>query len=106
MARYLFEVSYTPSGVAGVMKEGGSGRRDMVEKLVANVGGTLEAFYFTFGSTDAILIAELPDHETAAAISLTVAASGAASAKTVVLLTPEEIDRATQQSVAYRPPGA
>jgi len=35
-----------------------------------------------------------------------VAAAGAAMPKTVVLLTPEEIDRATQQSVNYRAPGA
>jgi hypothetical protein len=33
------------------------------------------------------------------------AAGAAAKVKTVVLLTPEEIDEATQKSVDYRPPG-
>ncbi len=36
---------------------------------------------------------------------MTVGASGVVSTKTVVLLTPEEIDEATKKSIAYRPPG-
>lgn len=106
MARYLLQASYTQSGVQGVIKEGGSGRRDAIGKLLADLGGTLEAFYFAFGENDVYVIADVPDNTTAAAISLTVGAAGAATVKTVVLLTPEEIDRATKQSVAYRPPGA
>jgi uncharacterized protein with GYD domain len=106
MAKYLLQASYTPSGVQGVLKEGGSGRRDAIGKLLADLGGTLEAFYFAFGDDDVYVIADVPDNVTAAAISLTVGAAGAASVTTVVLLTPEEIDRATKQSVAYRPPGA
>ena len=42
MAKYLLQVSYTPAGAQGVMKEGGSSRRDMVAKLLADVGGTLD----------------------------------------------------------------
>lgn len=105
MARYLWKASYTVDGVKGILNEGGSGRRAMVEKLVGDVGGQLEAFYYAFGEDDVYVIAELPDHATAAAISLTVAASGAVRLKTVVLLTPEEIDEATQKSVGYRAPG-
>ena len=106
MARYLLQASYTQSGVQGVIKEGGSGRRDAIGKLLADLGGSLEAFYFAFGENDVYVIADVPDNTTAAAISLTVGAAGAATVKTIVLLTPEEIDRATKQSVAYRPPGA
>ena len=106
MARYLLQASYTQSGVQGVIKEGGSGRRDAIGKLLADLGGSLEAFYFAFGEDDVYVIADVPDNTTAAAISLTVGAAGAATVKTIVLLTPEEIDRATKQSVAYRPPGA
>ncbi len=62
--------------------------------------------YFAFGDDDAYVIGEAPDNAAAAAISLAVAASGAARVKTVVLLTPEEIDQATQASVPYRPPDA
>ncbi len=106
MAKYLLEANYTQAGVQGVLKEGGSGRRDAIGKLLADLGGTLEAFYFAFGDDDVYVIADVPDNTTAAAIALTVGAAGAATVKTVVLLTPEEIDAATKQSVAYRPPGA
>ncbi|HLA93088.1 MAG TPA: GYD domain-containing protein [Actinomycetota bacterium] len=106
MAKYMIQASYTQSGVQGVLKEGGSGRRDAIGKLLADLGGSLEGFYFAFGQDDVFVIADLPDNVTAAAIGLTVAASGAVTSRTVVLLTPEEIDRATQQSVSYRAPGA
>jgi hypothetical protein len=42
----------------------------------------------------------------AAALSLTVSASGAVAHQTTPLLTPEEIDRATKKRVGYKPPGA
>ena len=106
MAKFMIQASYTQSGVQGVLKEGGSGRRDAIGKLLADLGGSLEGFYFAFGQDDVFVIADLPDNVTAAAIGLTVAASGAVTSRTVVLLTPEEIDRATQQSVSYRAPGA
>jgi uncharacterized protein with GYD domain len=50
-------------------------------------------------------IADLPDRESAIALSLAVDASGAASVRTVVLIDPEEIDAATTSPVGYRGPG-
>jgi hypothetical protein len=41
----------------------------------------------------------------AAAVALTVNASGGAATTTTVLLTPEEVDAAANQSVSYTPPG-
>ena len=105
MARYLLEVSYTQQGVQGVMKEGGSSRRDLIAKLLADAGGTLESFDFAFGQNDVIVIVDVPDHATAAALSMTVGASGAARVKTTPLISPEEIDRAKGITVAYRAPG-
>lgn len=105
MAKYLIQVSYTAEGMRGVMKEGGSSRREMVEGLMKGMGGSLESFYFAFGASDVFVIGDLPDNVSAAAIGMTVGASGAASASTVVLLTPEEVDDATKKSVAYRAPG-
>jgi len=106
MPKYLFTGSYSAAGAAGVLKEGGSGRLAATEKLVSSVGGRVEAYYFAFGGDDFYLIAELPDSVSAAAMSLSAAASGALSVRTVVLLTPEEIDAASRQSVTYRAPGA
>ena len=73
--------------------------------MLASVGGRLDAFYFAFGDTDLYVITDLPDHSAAAAVALTIAQSGKASTKTIVLLTPEEMDAASQKPVAYRPPG-
>ena len=42
---------------------------------------------------------------TESAQSLTVGASGTSRARTVVLLTPEEVDAASQKTVNFRPPG-
>ena len=51
------------------------------------------------------MIADLPDKVSAAAMALAVNQSGMASTKTVVLLTPEEMDAAGKKSVSYRAPG-
>jgi uncharacterized protein with GYD domain len=106
MAKYLVEATYTTEGVRGLLKDGGSKRRAAVEAVVKAVGGTLEAFYFGFGSTDVYALVDGVDASTAAAIGLTVSGSGAVHTKTTVLLTPEEIDKACQTTIAFRAPGA
>jgi uncharacterized protein with GYD domain len=105
MPKYLLEASYTSDGVKGLVAGGGSARRDAVATAISGVGGTLEALYFAFGETDVYLIAEFPDNAAAAAVALTVSASGAVNVRTVVLLEPQEIDAAVGRSVDYRPPG-
>ena len=105
MAKYLWEISYTAEGAKGLLKEGGVVRRKVIEDLVKAVGGRLEVFYFAFGKHDAYVIADIPDNASAAAICLAVNASGAVAVRTTVLLTPEEIDKASEKSVTYIPPG-
>lgn len=106
MSKFLFEASYTTDGIKGVQSAGGSSRRDAVAQVAESVGGKLESFYFAFGEQDAYVVVELPDNESAAAVALTVNASGAVTVKTVVLLTPEEVDDAAKRSVDYKPPGS
>jgi uncharacterized protein with GYD domain len=91
--------------VKGVLKGGGTARRTAIEKLVTGLGGKLEAFYFAFGGDDVVVIADLPDQKTAAAVGLAVNASGTTTLKTTVLLTPEDIDAAAHTAVDYTPPG-
>jgi uncharacterized protein with GYD domain len=105
MAKYLLEASYSVDGVKGVVAKGGSARKAAVQAAVEGVGGKLESFYFAFGATDALVVIDVPDNATAAGLALAVAASGAAAIRTVVLLTPEEIDAATRKQVSYTPPG-
>jgi len=106
MPKYLFEVSYATQGVQGIRDDGGSGRRDVVAEMAKGIGGELECFYFAFGDNDAYVIVDLPNNEAAAAVVLTVNASGAVSVKTTVLLAPEEVDAAAKVSVDYSPPGS
>jgi uncharacterized protein with GYD domain len=105
MPKYMFEAHYTVEGAKGVMKEGGSGRRAAIAKMAEGVGGKLESFHFAFGAVDAFVVVDLPDNVTAAATALAVSQMGAASVKTIVLLTPEEMDAAAKKSIEYRAPG-
>lgn len=72
---------------------------------VKELGGTLETIYYAFGESDVYSVVDMPDNISTAALSLKIAASWAVKVKTVVLLTPEDIDQATKKSVSYRPPG-
>ena len=106
MPKFMIKASYNTDGAKGLMREGGSARRAVVQKLVESLGGKVEAFYFAFGDDDAYIIADLPDAATGIAISLTVNASGAVRLSTIPLITPEELDAASKKTVNYRAPGA
>lgn len=105
MPKYLLEASYTGAGVQGLMKDGGSKRRAVAKTLIESLGGKLEAFYYAFGETDVIAVADLPDNAAAAAASLTISSSGSLRGKITVLLTPEDVDQAVKKSASYTPPG-
>jgi uncharacterized protein with GYD domain len=105
MAKYLLVASYTAEGAKGVMKDGGTKRRQAAEQAIKSAGGKLDAFYFAFGDNDAYVIVDAPDNASVAGMSLTICASGAVNTKTVVLLTPEEIDQASKKGTTYTAPG-
>jgi microcompartment protein CcmL/EutN len=52
-----------------------------------------------------LVIADLPSNTAVAAGSRAAAATGAIATRTVVLMTPEEVDAATELTPNYRPPG-
>jgi uncharacterized protein with GYD domain len=106
MTKFLFEAAYTLDGIKGIQSAGGSSRRDAIAQVAEAVGGRLESLYFACGERDVFVVLDLADNETAAAVALTVNASGATTVRTVVLLTPEEVDAAAKRSIAYRPPGS
>jgi uncharacterized protein with GYD domain len=106
MPKFLIKASYNADGARGLMKEGGTARRAVVEKLVKGLGGKVEAFYFAYGEADAYVITDVPDASAGLAVSLAVNASGAVRLTTIPLITPEEIDAAAKKVVAYRAPGA
>jgi len=106
MPKYMLIGSYTADGAKGVLKEGGSGRRDAARAAIESAGGTMDSFYFGFGTDDYYVTVDFPDHASMAAAALTVGSSGTSRARSVVLLTPEDIDAAANKKVEFRPPGA
>lgn len=106
MSKYLFIGNYSAEGAKAILAAGGSVRRTAVAEAVESLGGSLEAFYFGFGEDDVYVLADLPDNVTAASLALQVGSSGLAGVRTVVLMTPEEVDRATKAPSTYRPPGS
>jgi uncharacterized protein with GYD domain len=105
MPKFLIEATYNSEGTKGLLKDGGSKRLQVVKKAVADLGGTLEAFYFAFGERDAIVIVDVPDAVNGIAIALAVDATGEVHLKTTPLITPEEIDAACHKTVHYTAPG-
>ncbi len=105
MPKYLIRAKLTGDGLKGTLKEGGTSRRATIEKLFESLGGSLDAFYYAFGDDDVIVIGSMPDNTTAAAVAMTVAASGSVAPSTTVLITPEEVDEIAEVVVEYRPPG-
>lgn len=106
MPNYMVRAKLTGDGLKGLLKEGGTARREVVERMVRNLGGQLESMYWAFGEEDIYLTVDLPDNTTAAAVGLVTSAAGGVRTSTVVLLSPEEIDEAVRQKVEYRAPGA
>jgi uncharacterized protein with GYD domain len=105
MAKYLIEASYTAEGLKGVLKEGGTGRREAVSAALKSMGGRVESMYYAFGDTDVYVIVEAPDNVTVAALAMGIAATGTVALKTTVLLTVEEIDQASKKTLSYRAAG-
>ena len=105
MPKYLLQASYTGEGIKGLRKDGGTNRRAAAEALVKSLGGTMESFYFAFGDADVYLVVDMPDHASVSAAALAIGASGAVTGKTIVLITPEEVDAATKKMPDYRAPG-
>ena len=99
MAKYLIEASYSQEGLKTLVKDGGTGRRKAVEAATKALGGRVESMYFAFGTSDVYVVVDAPDNITAAAFALAVGGTGvAAHLKTIVLLTPEEVDQAAKKS--------
>jgi uncharacterized protein with GYD domain len=104
--KYLISANYTAEGMAGVRAAGAKSRVDSVATMLEAMGGRLESFHFAFGETDVFVIAEAPDDEAVAAVSIAINGSGAVSTRTTKLLTVDQVDEALRRTVDYHPPGS
>jgi uncharacterized protein with GYD domain len=105
MAKFLIQASYTVEGTQGLLREGGTKRKAVVEETLRAVGGKLEVFYYALGQHDAYIIADFPDSVSAMALSMAVNSTGAVTTKTTPLLTVEDMDKAVKMKINYRKPG-
>ena len=106
MPYYLFRGSYTNEAWAGLVTKP-QNRTEVVRTAIENLGGTLEGAWLSFGEDDVVAICNLPDHVSAAAFSIAVAAGGALkTSKTTQLMTFEEGVEAMKKApkAGYRPP--
>ena len=108
MARYLFQLAYTPESWAAQLKNP-QNRIEAVTPIIEGLGGRIESSYFAFGDYDLIGVLELPDNVSATAFAMAVIAGGAVKTyKTTPLMTIEEGIQAMRRGAeaGYRPPGA
>jgi uncharacterized protein with GYD domain len=106
MPYFLFQGSYTPQAL-GALVQNPEDRSVYIRGVLERLDGRLEGFWLAFGEQDFVLIAQLPNLETAASFSIAAAAGGGvANFKTVPLLTWSEGINAMRQAsrAGYRPP--
>jgi uncharacterized protein with GYD domain len=107
MAYYLYQGTYTAEAVKALLKQPGN-RSEVVRKAVEELGGKLEGAWYSFGESDVVLIVQMPDNVSVAALSLAVAAAGTVhGGKTTPLMTMDEGLAAMRKAGAstYRGPG-
>ena len=106
MALYAQQIAYTPTAWAALLKTP-ENRLKAVQHVVEQLGGSIVNGWFTFGDYDALVIYDMPDNISAAALDMAVAAGGAMKAvKTTPLLTFEDGIEAMRKArkAAYTPP--
>ena len=106
LTKYLLIGQYTASGAAGLLKESYSQRTRAAEGLIASLGGTTDAIYYSYGENDYYAIVNLPDDASVVCAHLNVLASGTIRFRTIRLFEPAELDRACELRLKWTPPGA
>ena len=105
MRKYLLYGSYTTEGYQDLLEEGGSVRIPIAKRALKSVGGKLESFYYANGGQDFYIVVDLPDHLSAAAITLVGNAGGAFRIRAEALLTPAEMDAVVSKEIDFNTSG-
>lgn len=107
MAKYVILFGFTGETAKRFVAQP-SDRAAVVRGLVESAGGSMESYYWMFGQYDGLVIFELPDSKSAAALSLAVTGSGAFSRfETHELIEPGDLAQIAEraQQISYQPPG-
>jgi uncharacterized protein with GYD domain len=110
MALYLARAKFSKDAMQALV-ERPEDRFVTTTRFLQGIGGRLHNYFFAFGEHDIILIYELPDNVSAAALAMVLTSSGACTeVDTTVLLSMEEAISAMTQAgkamAVYSPPGA
>ncbi len=102
----MYSGNYTEKGAAGLLKDGGNARHEEAERSAAAMGGSLEAYYWAYGSMDFFMIIDIPSEAMAIKFSLHVGASGVFNGKLTPLISVDLMDAATSTELpSMRLPG-
>ena len=83
----FLQTAYTPLGWAALLKDP-QHRLEAVRPVIERLGGTIVNGWFVFGEYDLLVICDMPDNISAAALSMAISAGGAVkAAKTTPLMT-------------------
>lgn len=109
MAYYLMRGKYSHHAMEALVKRP-EDRLVTTTRLLQGIGGRLHYFFFTFGEFDFLMLFELPDNVSAAALSMTMSAAGTvASTETTVLMSMEDaiasMIKAGEATGVYQRPG-
>jgi uncharacterized protein with GYD domain len=108
MPYYLIQVAYTSKGFAALVKNP-QNRMDSIRPVFESLGGKLHGMWFAFGDYDIVIICQLPDNASVAAISMAISAGDAVKdVRTTTLMTMEEGIEAMKKATitVYQPPSS
>ena len=69
MASFLVQVSYTPEALSALIAKP-QNRMAVVKKSVENLGGTFIGSWMSFGDYDLVMLLEMPNNVSAAALAI------------------------------------
>jgi uncharacterized protein with GYD domain len=102
----MYSGNYTKRGIKGLLKDGGTARKEETVRLVESLGGKVEAYYWCYGRTDFVTIMDFPDHTTVTGMALNIAASGTFTGNLTPLISVEEMDEMVKVSIKdWKAPG-
>lgn len=105
MPHYLVQVTYTPEAWT-MLTNNPQNRIEAIRPAVEKLGGKVEGGWFSFGEYDVVIVMDMPDNVSAAAVAMAFAAGGALKTiKTTPLLTAEEAMEAMEKGArsGYKP---
>jgi len=106
MAYFALQAAYAPAGWAALLKDP-QHRLEALRPVIERLGGSIVNGWLSFGEYDALVICQLPDNVSAAALSVAISAGGAVKAlKMMPLITFEEGLQALRKAKEseYEPP--